>query len=272
MSAHNALLAKADIRRSFDRASQRYTSYSQLQQRVSSRLIDILVQNNPTGHLADTLLDLGCGPGVNTQALSKYCRHYIAMDLSASMLSRVPPGNSNTRVQGDMDKLPIADSSVNTVFSSLAVQWSSSPALLLKQLYRIIKPGGSAFISTVLDDSLQPLHDLRLAIDGEHQANRQLTLQGWRELIDNDCRWQAKDIFQLKETVYSEDLLSVLKGVAGVGAGARTGKALTPTTLRTLTKLYEAKRTVAGLPLHYQVGYLQLRKPSIDNFFDDKKS
>lgn len=268
------LCTKALIQQSFDKASSTYDAHNQVQQRVASELLHKC--KSLVSHCS-WLLDLGCGPGVNSRALSEISQHYIGMDLSPNMLTKARQGLSAHNdasdaasmqfLQGDMDNLPFADECLDVVFSSLAIQWSANPTNLFKHIERVLKPGGQAFISTLLSGTLEPLRSLRYQIDSVAQGHQQPPFEFWRNALSacQDLTLIDREVIEFK--VFSADLHSLLMGIKGVGAGApmHNGSDVQPRPLsvsvyRQLAQRYEAYRTLDGLPLNYQVVFLCLKK------------
>ena len=123
------------IAQAFDRGASEYLTLARAQHVMASRLFETLPTTLPD---AAVVLDLGCGPGQWTRELA--C-HYptarcLGLDLSMAMLreaSRSPdtpprhltPCNVQPPIhwlRGDAERLPVADNSLDLVFSSLAVQ------------------------------------------------------------------------------------------------------------------------------------------------------
>jgi len=91
----------------------------------------------------DTVLDLGCGTG---SALERLRAHYrgaqvIGADLAEGMLqvARARHGGA-LWLAADAERLPLPDSSVDRMVSSLAVQWCESLDWLV-EMYRVLAPG-----------------------------------------------------------------------------------------------------------------------------------
>ncbi|MCL5051592.1 MAG: methyltransferase domain-containing protein [Firmicutes bacterium] len=266
---------KLSVARSFDRASQTYSEHGHLQRQVSNMLLQRMARVYEAQPKASCLLDLGCGPGVNLDVLSNYCAQYIGLDLSAEMLRQsqrlldaklmatetLDTCATCRWVQADMDALPIAPASLDIIFSNLAVQWSSQPKPLLQRLVDCLRPGGHAFISTLISGGMQPLADLRASIDGKQQVNSQLDLQQWQQMLPDsatvDVQWVPSRV-----TVYSPTLRQLLGDIRGVGASVQTHqtRALTPHLYKQLMQRYEDFREPSGLPLHYEVLCIYINK------------
>ncbi len=99
----------------------------------------------------DTVLDLGCGPGLDTVRLagltgSSGC--VIGIDSDPEMISLA---EKRARVQGvvgtathllaDAAALPLPDASVNSARSERLFQHLEDPAAVLRELQRILRPG-----------------------------------------------------------------------------------------------------------------------------------
>lgn len=247
---------KQQVARHFSRAAAHYQRFNSLQSQVAESLLSRLQS-------APCILDLGCGPGSNSQRIAGQCDSYLALDLSPQMLHQAllndVPG---LYLQGDAEQLPLADNSVDGVFSSLAVQWCNSIPALLSELQRVVKPGGQIVISTILANSMQPLMKCLQQIDGVPRQNPQLTLDEWRSLINNTPQLQTITLHEQQFSVFSPDVTQVLQGIKGVGASYRVnsaGKSFQRRTLQQLQHLYQKYRTASGLPLHYQIGLIEIQ-------------
>lgn len=247
---------KQQVARHFSRAAAHYQRFNSLQSQVADSLLSRLQS-------APCILDLGCGPGTNSRRIAQQCDNYIALDLSPKMLQQAILNDvSGLYLQGDAEQLPLADNSVDAVFSSLAVQWCNSIPKLLEELQRVVKPGGQILISTILANSMQPLMKCLQQIDGVPRQNPQLSLDEWRSLLDDVPYFQKVTLQELQFSVFSPDVTQVLQGIKGVGASYRVnpaGKAFQRKTLQKLSQLYQQYRTTAGLPLNYQIGLIDLK-------------
>lgn len=102
------------------------------------------------------VLDLGCGPGVETKKLSLRGFDMQGFDISESLLKiareKLPPA---TYVKGDMLRgLPYDESSFDGVFAkaSLLHVPKESIEIVLKEILRILKPGGVLHIAVKQGD------------------------------------------------------------------------------------------------------------------------
>ena len=132
---------RLEVQRVFDQVAGRYDRHAALEQEIGSRLLERLeFQRRP----AQRILDLGCGTGVSCAELKRGNRkaQVIGLDSSVAMLKRMLKRSGFLRplrpVCADFTQLPLADQSMDLVFSNLAFQWCSSPTALFNEIRRVL--------------------------------------------------------------------------------------------------------------------------------------
>lgn len=105
-------------------------------------------------------LDAGCGIGSTTKMLSESVGkngHVIGLDLSKDFIHYAKKNNITNNIhfiEGDVNSLSFDDNSFNWVWSADTI-WpgpkelgcpAEDPVKIVKEFYRVIKPGGSVFI------------------------------------------------------------------------------------------------------------------------------
>lgn len=106
------------------------------------------------GHLLPPVrvADLGCGDGYLTIEASRWASRVIAVDRSKAVLERARAlarrrGVSNAIwKRGELERLPIADASVDVALLSQALHHAGDPARALAEAARILVPGGRVLI------------------------------------------------------------------------------------------------------------------------------
>lgn len=157
----------SQVAKHFTSSAKTYSLGAQLQHAVANSLL----QNMPVKSTGLTL-DLGCGPGLFSQQLQSKTGKLISFDLSMSMLQQ---GCSNTpKVQGNSHHLPFLPNSFEQVFSSLMIQWCDLERVL-QQVHGILKPGGCAYISTLIQGSLCELQQAWQAVDNDQHIHEYLS-------------------------------------------------------------------------------------------------
>jgi ubiquinone/menaquinone biosynthesis C-methylase UbiE len=133
-----------------------------------------LLQAELAGQADARLLDLGCGAGHVSFHCAPWVKQVVAYDLSQQMLEVVASaaserglGNISTQ-HGAAEQLPFADGEFDYVFSRYSAHHWSDLGLALREVRRVLKPGGVAcFIdvmspgSPLLDTYLQSVEVLR---------------------------------------------------------------------------------------------------------------
>jgi len=139
------------IAQNFGLASNSYDVSARLQRFSGKHLLPWL----PNRHDL-TVLDLGCGTGFFSDILASRYERVIALDLSKDMLAYTKEQrNKQIRlVNANAMSLPFTDNSMDVIYSNLVIQWCQPLSDLLKELHRVLKPGGLFIVSTLIDGTL----------------------------------------------------------------------------------------------------------------------
>ena len=162
----NAIFDRGQVRRAFSRAARSYDAAAGLQHAVEAQLLeslDYLDQRKP-----DVVLDLGCGPATAAVAMQRRWpkARVLALDLALPMLRESvtrerwhPLRRSVQRICADVRALPLAEGSVDVVFSNLCLQWIDDLPAVFAGFRRVLRPGGLLLVSTFGPDTLRELRD-----------------------------------------------------------------------------------------------------------------
>src|SRR5690606_37704511 len=163
----NHIFDRQQVRRAFSRAAGSYSAAADLQREVESRLLESLEY---LGEQAPAdIVDLGSGPGTAAVALRQRWpkARVVAIDLALPMLRQVAPKRGWNPLQRPIDRicadaraLPLADDSVDLIFSNLCLQWVEDLDALFAGFRRVLRPGGMLLCSTFGPETL---HELRAA-------------------------------------------------------------------------------------------------------------
>lgn len=114
-------------------------------------------------------IDLGCGPGHLVLQLARLApgTRWTGVDLSQEMLalageraSRAGLGERSAFKQGDAQAIPFPDASLDIVVSSLSLHHWSDPVAVLKEITRVLRPGGAYLIFDLRRDLPLPSYVL----------------------------------------------------------------------------------------------------------------
>ena len=107
------------------------------------------------------ILDVGCGPGLFSAPLAKE-NQLVGIDLSLEMLKLARPELVPVRGEGAL--LPFKNHSFDVVLAIEVLQHFGEPAPLLREILRVIKPGGQVVVSSLNKASL--LHRVLRGVGG----------------------------------------------------------------------------------------------------------
>jgi len=99
-----------------------------------------------------TVLDMGTGTGILASELAHLGLRVIAVDSSARMLDAArdkleEAGLDNVELRrGNADELPLADDEVDAALAHMVLQYLPSPGEALREMARVLRPGGSLVI------------------------------------------------------------------------------------------------------------------------------
>jgi SAM-dependent methyltransferase len=96
--------------------------------------------------------DLGCGEGYLTIETARWAARVIAVDRSEVVLKRARALARRRRMsnviwkQGQLERLPIRDATVDVAMLSQALHHAHNPARAVQEAARIVKPGGRVLV------------------------------------------------------------------------------------------------------------------------------
>ncbi|KEA40832.1 SAM-dependent methyltransferase, partial [Pseudomonas aeruginosa] len=140
-----------------------------------------LLRDALAGRPEARVLDLGCGAGHVSFQVAALAGEVVAYDLSAEMLAVVAQsaaerGMANIRTeQGKAESLPFADGEFDFVFSRYSTHHWRDVGLALREVRRVLKPGGVAiFVDVAAPGQALPdtfLQTVELLRDTSHVRN-----------------------------------------------------------------------------------------------------
>jgi len=107
-----------------------------------------------------SILDAGCGTGAVLAALGNQ-RTHIGIDLSADALAFCRQRGLENLTQGDVTNLPFANHSFDVVICSSVLyhRWVANVNLALRELHRVLRPGGLLLVNLPAYELLRSHHD-----------------------------------------------------------------------------------------------------------------
>lgn len=100
---------------------------------------------------ADSILDVGCGTGALLEELGEDGRRQVTgIDIDRASLAfarqgEAPPPGANARLAcADGHAIPFQDASFDLAVCHFVLLWVDDPLLVLKEMRRVVRPGGAA--------------------------------------------------------------------------------------------------------------------------------
>jgi malonyl-CoA O-methyltransferase len=255
------------VRRAFDRVAAGYETGAVLQRTVESHCLARLdlVRLTP-----QTILDLGCGPGVAGRALLKRYRgaQLTGVDFAPAML-RVARGrrrwfSAQRFVCADAQALPLAPDSVDLAFSNLTVQWCNDPAAVLAEVWRVLRPGGLFMFTSLGPDTLKELRSAWRAVDDATHVSAFIDMHDLGDALGRTGFEQPVLDVERFCLTYSDvrALAADLKAIGASNATAGRSRALSGRSAWSgMQAAYESFRADGRLPATYEVVYAHAWKP-----------
>jgi len=260
-------LDMAQVRRAFDQASTGYDAAAVLQTAVREQLLERLqyVRIQPR-----VILDAGCGTGHASRALLKRYRgsQLVALDLAEGMLRqarrRRPLLRRLDTVCADVAALPLADASVDMIFSSLMLQWCNDLDAVFAEFRRVLRPGGLLSFATFGPDTLRELRQAWGKVDNGIHVSRFIDMHDIGDaMVRAGLAEPVMDMDYICVTY--DEVIGLMRDLKAIGAhNATRGRPRGLTGRRRLQALaaaYEPFRRDGRLPATWEVVYGQAWGP-----------
>lgn len=266
---------KRAIRAAFERAATGYDRAAFLQQEVARRLDERLEVMKIA---PQAILDAGCGTGYALPLLkARYPEaRIIGLDLAMGMLLQArrrgleagrwrkwlslltPYRSPSAYVCADVERLPCKRDSLDMVWSNLTLQWVGDLQACLREIHRVIRPGGLFAFSTFGPDTLKELRQAFAGLDGYAHVNRFTDMHDIGDMLVH--AGFANPVMEMEYlTLTYADLKSLLRELRAIGAdtvleGRRTGL-MGRRQWQRLVDNYEHLRRDGRLPATFEVIY-----------------
>jgi len=189
------------------------------------------------------LLDVACGPGVVTAAIAPRARLVIALDATEQMLEKAKArcasaGLVNVDFKlGDAENLTFQNAQFDGIVCRLAVHHFADPQRALNEMFRVLRPGGTAVIVDVtssedageskLQNAIERLRDpshVRMLPASELLAC--MAQSGFQD-VETD-RWSMRREFEewmtiVNDPARAEPIRTVVRALAEAGRSAGMG-------------------------------------------------
>jgi malonyl-CoA O-methyltransferase len=264
---------KKMMRRAFSRAASGYDAAAVLQHEVCKRMLERLdyIRLKPA-----RLLDAGSGTGWGGRQLAERYpdAEILSLDIAIGMLQTAQKSAGwwqklfGTRRQmavcADVEALPLQSSSVEMVWSNLALQWCNDLPATIVELHRVLKTEGLVMFSTLGPDTLKELRQAFNGVDDKNHLNRFADMHDIGDmLVQAGFSEPVMDMEYI--TLTYDDVRGVLQDLKSIGAHNATegrGQGLMgKSAFNRLLENYEKLRRDGKLPATYEIVYGHAWKP-----------
>lgn len=129
------------------------------------------------------MLDAGCGTGLNLASLPPGS---TGIDLNPRNLALVRPRlPQHTVVEGDVEEMPFADASFNTVLCTEVLEHVPHPEAALREVRRVLKPGGVLLGSVPARSLIWRLRFLSSTCPGNEPFHNEYTPDEVRSMLSD---------------------------------------------------------------------------------------
>lgn len=265
----------ATVRRQFDARAARFGASAALPREIARRMIERLQYIRLVPH---RILDVGCGVADARAPLNAQYPHaeWIGVDISERMLDaaladgtrkralRWLRGASSQKVVGDAGQLPIANDSVDLLFSNLMLHWHPEPHTVFPEWKRVLKIDGLLMFSCFGPDTLKELRAAALTALPHVRAMPFVDMHDFGDMmVASGFATPVMDAEVITLTYASaQDLLREVRALGGNPRDDRAQSLPSSRQARALLSALEAQRGDDGrIRLTFEVAYGHAWKP-----------
>jgi malonyl-CoA O-methyltransferase len=259
------MIDKTFVKKSFNVGAATYDDNAGLQRRLLESLLEFA---GCAGIQPERILDIGIGTANLSMRLAQMfpAAQVHGCDLAENMLQRArqktAPGTLRL-FTADVENLPLRAGSFDLTASSFTLQWLNSPKTAMREIARVLRPGGTFFFSAFGTNTFQELRSCFLracAETGYDQGDAlviPLTSSAAQQAMQaaGFCTVAAESEQIIEYYASVADLVRAIKGMGARNASPRRNR--TPGVRRIwrrMVELYEDRYGSEGrIPATYEV-------------------
>jgi malonyl-CoA O-methyltransferase len=171
------------------------------------------------------------------------------------------------RLCADACALPLADRSIELIFSNLMLQWCDQPEAVLRELARVLVPGGLLLFSSFGPTTLAELRAAWSAADAGVHVSAFPGMPALGEAAMH-AGFEPPVLDTDTHVLHYENAQALMQALRRLGARnaarARARGLTSPRRLQRMVRAYEVRRTPLGLPATYEALYGAAFTPKAD--------
>ncbi|MFW5960099.1 MAG: methyltransferase domain-containing protein [Chitinivibrionales bacterium] len=232
---------KKRILSSFSGKAATYNQNAEIQKMAGLRLCSLLKKE--CFNEAGVLLDAGCGTGLFL-SLSKdllRTKHTLLLDISRPSLEIAGNTICADLINGDMEAMPFKRGVFDTLSLLSSFQWAQSPKEFLKELNRVITPGGKFIFTVFLKGSLTGLKGLQ----DKYSIHPPVFFPERKRFISmlESAGFRLTSSETATERVHFDTGYTALRSISGIGASTAGEKRLTLSEIKEFAQEYGRSNT-----------------------------
>jgi malonyl-CoA O-methyltransferase len=271
---------KKRIAKRFGDAARAYDKGAQVQKSIADYLLQwsslfLIEEIESAKHSVEeyneaegVCLDIGCGTGYLGKQVSHRFHQWLNVDLAKGMLraareqAKAVTTQHKAFIVGDAEHLPLADNTLNTVLSSMALQWCSSPQVVIDELHRVLMHNGTAVLAIMVSPSFHSLSQAWQSQNMPSRINTFATADDWLDAV-NSLQWQVRTHRACFHSEH-ESVSAMLKSIKTVGASERVDQkqqsTFSKTELQSLSTYFQGQ---SRHTLEYEVLFIECKKEDL---------
>lgn len=150
----------------FSRAAASYNSHARLQRIALTKCVGLLADRLPA---ESRVLDVGCGTGVLGQLVPRDHWNLTGIDMARDMCRQA--AREMSVVNARVESLPFSGAAFHGAICSLVLQWVNEPRRALREMARVVKPGGYCGLAVLGPGTLWELKQAFAILDSHPHVN-----------------------------------------------------------------------------------------------------
>lgn len=239
-------LSKDYIKRSFDKASNYYSQFSQLQETIALELV-----KNLDGYFKN-VLEIGVGDGKLIKCLKIKFDNYIGIDISFNMAKTFQQSTALHSVVCDAENLAFKEHSFDLILSSSCFQWFYKPESSILDIIKLLKSKGKLMFSAFAFGTFSYMNHIR-ELTGFGSVLELKDESFYKKILKN----YNSNIYTKHYIVYFDSIVDFLKMHKKSGARyTNTTTLCAKSRYFEFCRLYEKLyKTPQGIPVNYSILY-----------------
>lgn len=213
------LLQNKIIQKQFNRFASHYDENCWIQTHIGNELI---ARAQKYLSPASRVLDLGCGSGkITTAFANKTFKQFFAIDYANDLLKIAEKRlqNFNTTILcADFNHIPLADQTIDLVFSNMTLQWSADIAETLNEIHRMLSARGILVFSLPIENTFYELRKSQDLLNNTSSENHFVTRESLLAHLKNSG-YELLESEQQNITLTFDDIYELIHSFRKAGAG-----------------------------------------------------